>query len=175
MDDIAADSPSATSDPGSAPQVQTCLWFDGRIDEAAEFYVSLLPGSRILGRTEYAATDAYPGSSDLAGQALTVQIELAGVPYTLLNGGPHFRLSEAVSIVVDVETQAEVDRLWSAIVDGGGEESQCGWCRDRFGLSWQIVPQRLYELLQGPRGAAVTEVMLTQRRLDLAALEAAAD
>ncbi|MDO5493150.1 MAG: VOC family protein [Nesterenkonia sp.] len=174
MDTTSAERASAARGPSSVPRVQTCLWFDGRIDEAAEFYVSLLPDSRILGRTEYAETDAYPGAQDLTGQALTVQIELSGVPYTLLNGGPHFRLSEAVSVVVDVDTQAEVDRLWSAIVDGGGEESQCGWCRDRFGLSWQIVPRRLYELLEGPHGAAVTEVMLTQRRLDLAALEAAA-
>lgn len=155
--------------------VQTCLWFDGRIDEAAEFYVSLLPDSRIVSRTAYSASDAFPGAADLAGQALTVELELAGVPYILLNGGPIFSLSEAVSISVTVDGQAEVDSLWDALTADGGAPSQCGWCKDRFGLSWQVVPRRLHELLAGPQASAVTQVMVTMGKLDVAALEAAAE
>lgn len=154
--------------------VQTCLWFDGGIDEAAEFYVSLLPGSRILGRTEYEPGGGPPDGPDMTGQALTVELELGGAPYMLLNGGPVFPLSEAVSIVVTVQTQQEVDRLWEALIADGGRESQCGWCMDRFGLSWQVVPERLNELLAGPHAEAVTREMMTQGKLDVARLEAAA-
>ncbi len=154
--------------------VQTCLWFDGHIDDAAEFYVSLLPGSTILNRTQYEAGSGPPDGPDMTGQALTVDLELAGVPYTLLNGGPQFPLSEAVSIVVTVDTQDEVDRLWNAIVGNGGRESQCGWCSDRFGLSWQIVPQQLNDLLAGPHAEAVMKEMMQQIKLDIARLEAAA-
>lgn len=155
-------------------RVHTCLWFDGRIDEAAAFYLSLVPGSRILSRTEHSPNSSPPGGPDLSGQALTIDLELGGVPYTLLNGGPVFPLSEAVSIVLTVDSQAEVDQLWEAIVDSGGTESQCGWCTDRFGLSWQIVPQRLNELLAGPQAEAVTAEMMGQIKLDIARLEAAA-
>lgn len=155
-------------------RVQTCLWFDGHIDEAADFYVSLVPGSRILSRTDYTPGASPPGGPDMTGRSLTVDLELGGIPYTLLNGGPDFPLSEAVSIVLTVDTQNEVDRLWKAIVGSGGRESQCGWCIDRFGLSWQIVPQRLNELLAGPHAEAVTVEMMSQIKLDVARLEAAA-
>lgn len=155
-------------------RVQTCLWFDGHLDEAAEFYVSLVPGSRIVDRSVYETTTGPPGGPDMSGQALTVDLELGGVPYTLLNGGPAFPLSEAVSIVLTVDTQDEVDQLWEAIVGSGGRESQCGWCTDRFGLSWQIVPKRLNELLAGPHAEAVTAEMMGQIKLDVARLEAAA-
>ena len=154
--------------------VRTCLWFDGRIDEAADFYVSLLPGSRITGRTRYEKGGGPPDGPGMAGQPLTVDVELAGVPYTLLNGGPHFTLSEAVSMVVAVDTQEEIDRFWAALTADGGRESQCGWCVDRFGLSWQITPRRLDELLAGPHAEAVTRELMTQTKLDLARLEAAA-
>jgi predicted 3-demethylubiquinone-9 3-methyltransferase (glyoxalase superfamily) len=154
--------------------VGTCLWFDGRIEEAAEFYVSLVEGSRILGTTRYEQGGGPPDGPDMAGQPLTVDLELGGVPYTLLNGGPHFPQSEAVSIMLTVETQEEVDRLWSALIADGGEESQCGWCRDRFGLSWQVIPQRLNELLAGPHAEAVTKALMVQTKLDIARLEAAA-
>jgi predicted 3-demethylubiquinone-9 3-methyltransferase (glyoxalase superfamily) len=154
--------------------IGTCLWFDGRIDEAAEFYVSLVPDSRILARTQYEAGGGPPDGPDMTGQALTVDLVLGGVPYTLLNGGPAFPLSEAVSIMLTVETQQEVDELWEALIADGGAESQCGWCRDRFGLSWQVIPQRLNELLQGPHAEAVTRELMTQTKLDIARLEAAA-
>ncbi|HEX7352813.1 VOC family protein [Brachybacterium sp.] len=154
--------------------MQTCLWFDGRLDEAAEFYLSLLPGSRILHRSVYEEGSGPPDGPDMTGQALTIDLELAGVPYTLLNGGPQFPLSEAVSIVVTVDSQQEIDRLWEAIVGSGGRESQCGWCSDRFGLSWQIVPRRLNELLAGPSAEPVMKEMMQQVKLDIARLEAAA-
>lgn len=154
--------------------VQTCLWFDGNIDEAAEFYVSLLPGSRILHRTVYEAGGGPPDGPDMTGQTLTIDLELAGVPYTLLNGGPAFPLSEAVSIVVTVDTQQQIDELWAALIADGGRESQCGWCVDRFGVSWQIVPHRLNDLLRGPHAAAVTQELMGQVKLDIARLEAAA-
>ena len=154
-------------------RVRTCLWFDGNVDEAAEFYTSLVPDSRIVGTMPYTPTDNSPGAPP-EGQSLTVDIELAGVPYVLLNGGSSFTQSEAASIEVVVDTQEEIDRLWSAIVDGGGQPSQCGWCKDRYGVSWQIVPQQLYDLISGPQAAAVTAEMLGQTKLDIARLEAAA-
>src|SRR5690606_19365525 len=163
-----------TTTPLPGPRVHTCLWFDGRIDEAADFYVSLIPGSRILARTQYEAGGGPPDGPDMTGQPLTVDLELGGIPYTLLNGGPAFPLSEAVSIVLTVQTQEEVDRLWEALIADGGEPSQCGWCRDRFGLSWQGVPQRLNELLAGAGAEGAMREMMTQTKLDIARLEAAA-
>lgn len=154
-------------------RVKTWLWFDGGVDEAAAFYVSLVPGSRIVSTMPYTPVEGGPGGPP-EGESLAVEIELAGVPYALLNGGPAFPQSEAVSIEVVVDDQEELDRIWDAIVSGGGQESQCGWCKDRWGVSWQITPQRLYELLEGPRAAAVTAEMFTQRKLDVARLEAAA-
>lgn len=152
--------------------VRTCLWFDGRIEEAAERYVALVPGSRILAVTRYPEGNPFPSGSP--GEALTVDLELAGVPYQLLNGGPLFPQTEAASIVVTVDGQAEVDRLWEGLVADGGAESQCGWCKDRWGVSWQVVPQQLVDLMQGPHAQAVTQAMLSMRKLDVAALEAAA-
>lgn len=154
--------------------VRTVLWFDGRIEEAAELYVSLLPGSAITDVMRIPGDEnPWPGEAP-PGEALTVDFTLGGSPFQLLNGGPQFAQSEAVSIAVTVDGQAEVDRLWDALVADGGEESMCGWCRDRFGVSWQIIPQQLGELMQGPRSADVTRAMLSMRKLDVAALEAAA-
>lgn len=156
-------------------QVRTSLWFDGGVDEAAAFYVSLIPGSRIVASMPYVPTEDAPGGPPPEGESLTVEIELAGARYTLLNGGPMFPQTEAVSIEVVVDSQEEIDRLWEAIVGGGGAESACGWCRDRWGVSWQIVPRQLYDLLQGPQATAVTRAMLaTWGKLDVARLEAAA-
>ncbi|MCR8672027.1 VOC family protein [Agrococcus sp. HG114] len=154
--------------------VRTVLWFDGRIEEAAELYVSLVPDSRITDVMRIPAGDnPWPGDAS-PGEALTVDLTLAGAPFQLLNGGPQFPQSEAVSIAVTVDGQAEVDRLWEGLVADGGEESQCGWCRDRFGVSWQVIPKQLGELMQGERSADVTRAMLTMRKLDVAQLEAAA-
>ena len=119
-------------------KVRTCLWFDDRALPAAEFYCALLPDSRI-DHVEYSA-EGQPMTTP--GMVLAVDFTLAGAPFQALNGGPHFTLDEAVSIAVLTEDQAETDRLWAALVADGGAESQCGWLKDRFGLSWQIEPRR---------------------------------
>ncbi len=154
--------------------VRTVLWFDGRIEEAAELYVSLVPGSQITDVLRIPAGDnPWPGDAP-AGEALTVDLTIGGAPFQLLDGGPQFPQSEAVSISVTVDGQEEVDRLWEGLIADGGAESQCGWCRDRFGVSWQVIPKQLGELMQTPRSADVTRAMLTMQKLDVAALEAAA-
>lgn len=140
-----------------AVAVSTCLWFDGRAREAAEFYVSLIPDSRIV--------------SD---SGMVVAFELAGTPYQILNGGPNFKLNEAASIVVTTEDQTETDRLWEALTTDGGAESRCGWLKDRWGVSWQIVPRRALELFSGPHAEAVFAALMDMTRIDIAALEAAA-
>ncbi|WP_072313832.1 VOC family protein [Agrococcus sp. Marseille-P2731] len=152
--------------------VSTCLWFDGRIEEAAEFYVSLLPGSSVGAVTRYPDPNPFP--SGAPGDAVTIELTLAGTRYMLLNGGPMFPLSEAVSIVLVVDGQEEVDRLWDALTADGGAESQCGWCKDRFGLSWQVIPRRYLELAAGPNAAAVEQAMSQMQKLDVSVLEAAA-
>ncbi|MFG2818215.1 VOC family protein [Kitasatospora sp. NPDC048365] len=144
------------------------LWFDDRAEEAAEFYTSLFPDSRILETQRYG--EAGPG---VAGTVMTVSFELSGQRYVALNGGPLFHFTEAVSFEVDCADQAEVDELWARLTDGG-EESACGWLKDRFGLSWQIVPRRLTELLADPdpvKAARVMKSMLTMRKIDVQALE----
>lgn len=153
------------------PKVSTCLWFDDAALPAAEFYCSLLPDSRVddVGR--------YPEGQDMAepGKVLIVEFTLAGTPYRALNGGPHFTLNEAVSISVATEDQDETDRLWAALTADCGAESRCGWLKDRFGLSWQIVPRRAGELLNGPHAARVWPALMQMTKIDISALEAAAD
>lgn len=153
--------------------ITPCLWFDGRITEAAEFYVGLFPDSRIV------AVSRYPEGSPLpAGTAMTADLVIAGLPLQLLNGGSHFRLDEAFSLSVTVDGgQAEVDRLWEALLAEGGSPSQCGWLKDRFGVSWQIVPVELVRLQADPDPqvvARVMQAMLRMRKLIVADLEAAA-
>lgn len=149
-----------------APKVRTCLWFDGDAEAAAALYVSLLPGSAV-------ETAMRP---DAFGPAIVVELTLAGTPYMFLNGGPNYKLSPAASIAVRTADQAETDALWDALVADGGEESMCGWLVDRFGVSWQIVPDALPRLLgAADREAAgrATQAMLAMRRLDVEKLEAA--
>lgn len=152
------------------PKVRTCLWFDDQALPAAEFYCSLLPDSRI----EHIGT--YPEGQEMAepGKVLIVEFNLAGTPYQALNGGPHFTLDEAASISVSTADQDETDRLWAALIADGGAESQCGWLKDRFGLSWQIVPKRSVELLNGPASVKVWPALMQMKKIDIAALEAAA-
>ena len=152
------------------PKVRTCLWFDDQALPVAEFYCSLIPDSRIDN------VGHYPEGNGMAepGKVLIVEFTLAGTPYQGLNGGTHFKLDEAVSVSVSTEDQAETDRLWEALIADGGEESQCGWLKDRFGLSWQIVPKRSVELLSGPKAAQVWPALMQMRKIDIAALEAAA-
>jgi predicted 3-demethylubiquinone-9 3-methyltransferase (glyoxalase superfamily) len=152
-------------------KVRTCLWFDGQAEPAARFYVSLLENSAIgqIARFDHALTGE-PGA------VLVVDFTLAGTPYQALNGGPQYKHSEAASISVSTRDQAETDRLWTVLTADGGKQVQCGWLKDRFGLSWQIVPEALPRLLGDPDRAAAgraMQAMLGMRKIDIAALEAA--
>lgn len=152
-------------------KIRPCLWFNTEAEEAANFYVSLFPDSRVLEVSRYGEGGPMP-----AGTALMVVFELAGQQFQALNGGPEFQFTEAISLSVDCATQDEVDHLWGSLTADGGEESQCGWLKDRFGLSWQIVPARLGELMSGPDAEAsqrTMQAMLQMRKLDIAALERA--
>jgi len=155
-------------------KVYTCLWFDGQAEEAAKLYTSLIPNSA-MGTVSRAPADNPSGPE---GMALTVDFTLDGVPYQGLNGGPDFKFNEAASIVVLTDNQAETDRLWDALIAGGGEPSNCGWLKDRFGMSWQIVPRRLIELLGDPepdRTRRAMQSMLEMHKIEIAQLEAAAN
>jgi predicted 3-demethylubiquinone-9 3-methyltransferase (glyoxalase superfamily) len=153
------------------PRIQPCLWFDGDAEEAARFYADTFPDTRIdkLAR----APGDYPAGKK--GDVLTVEMTILGLPFLLLNGGPEFSFDEAISFQVATEDQAETDRLWNAITQDGGEESMCGWCKDRFGLSWQITPKRLIELLaqDGKAATRAFEAMMQMRKIDIAALDRA--
>jgi predicted 3-demethylubiquinone-9 3-methyltransferase (glyoxalase superfamily) len=153
-------------------KVSPCLWFDGQAEQAARYYVSLLPNSRI-DRVVRSRADTPSGP---AGMVLVVEFILAGNQFSGLNGGPQFRFTEAVSFVIACDDQGEVDRLWSALSDGGSP-GHCGWIKDRWGLSWQIVPTRLFELLNDAdpeRSRRAMEAMLKMTKLDIAELERAA-
>lgn len=153
-------------------RIQPCLWFDDDLEEAARFYTAIFPNSSIGHLARY--TEAGPGAP---GTVLAGEFTLDGVTFRGINGGPEFRFSEAISFSVTCRDQSEVDYYWDSLVDGG-QESVCGWLKDRFGLSWQIVPSRLYELVSDPdprRARAATEAMFTMRKIVIADIEAAAD
>jgi predicted 3-demethylubiquinone-9 3-methyltransferase (glyoxalase superfamily) len=153
------------------PAITPFLWFDTQAEEAAKFYTSIFPNSKIGKIARYG--DAGPGPK---GGVMTIAFELDGRHFTALNGGPVFSFTEAVSFVIDCKTQDEVDHYWSKLT-AGGQESQCGWLKDKFGLSWQVVPRQLAELLSSPdRGKAnrVMQAMLKMKKIDIAALERAA-
>ena len=149
-----------------------CLWFDGAAVDAANFYAKTFPDSSV-GAIHRAPGD-YPAGKE--GEVLTVEFTVAGIPCIGLNGGPMFKHSEAFSFQIATDDQAETDRLWDAIVGNGGEESQCGWCKDRWGLSWQITPRALTDAVADPDRAAAGrafEAMMGMRKIDIAAIEAA--
>lgn len=150
-----------------ASSIRTCLWFhDGRGREAAEFYCSLIPGSQV------------EAIYDIAGDGTSwlIDFTLGGVPYQILDAGPLFTLTEAVSISVETDDQAETDRLWDALTANGGQEGECGWLKDRYGVSWQVFPKRLTELtLRAERSVATKAfaAMMKQKKIDIAEIEAA--
>jgi predicted 3-demethylubiquinone-9 3-methyltransferase (glyoxalase superfamily) len=154
------------------PRITPNLWFDTEGEEAAAFYVSVFPNSKINFVSHY--TDAGPG---IAGTVLTVDFELDGQAYTAINGGPHFTFNEAISLLINCADQAEVDYYWDKLSEGG-EEGPCGWLKDRYGVSWQVVPEGMGELIKDPDQGRVQrgmEAMFTMKKLDLAAIMAAAD
>ena len=153
-------------------QIVPNLWFDTEAEEAANFYVSLFDDSRILSVTRY--TEAGPRE---AGLVMTVEFQLKGQRFVAINGGPEFTFSEAVSFLIECDDQAEIDHYWDALREGGGEEGPCGWLKDRFGLSWQVVPRGIDELLGGgdpERGARAMAAMFDMKKIDIAELRRAA-
>ena len=154
------------------PKITPCLWFDTQGEEAARFYTSIFPNSRIVDVAHYGEA----GPRD-AGTVMVVKFELDDQEFVALNGGPEFTFDEAISFQIDCADQEEVDRYSEALTDGG-EQGPCGWVKDRFGLSWQVVPKRMIELLSDPDEAKAQRAMaamLEMRRIDIAAVEAAAD
>ena len=153
------------------PTIKPFLWFDSQALEAAEFYVSIFPNSKILQVTRY--NEAGPGTP---GSVMTVEFELDGQHVTALNGGPEFKFNEALSLYVGCTSQAEIDDYWARLTAGGGEEGPCGWLKDKFGLSWQIDPTILDEMLADPdpaRAQRVMTAMLQMKKIDIPTLERA--
>lgn len=156
-----------------ANKMTTCLWFDkGEARKAAQFYASIFPDTKV--GAPHAAVADFPGGSE--GEELTVEFTLLGQSFVGLNGGPDFRPNESVSFMVVTENQEETDRYWNAIVGNGGQESMCGWCKDKWGFSWQITPRVLLEATSSPDRAAAKrafEAMMPMHKIDIAKIEAA--
>jgi predicted 3-demethylubiquinone-9 3-methyltransferase (glyoxalase superfamily) len=153
-------------------KITPCLWFDGTAEEAAQFYTSVFPDGKIT-KVSRSAAETPSGPE---GMVLTVEFTIAGQPFIGLNGGPEFKFNESVSFSIDCADQAEVDRYWDTLIQGGGEHSVCGWLKDRYGLSWQVVPKQLNEYLEGPdrEGAKrALEAMLQMTKLDVEQLREA--
>jgi predicted 3-demethylubiquinone-9 3-methyltransferase (glyoxalase superfamily) len=152
-------------------KITPCLWFDTEGEEAATFYTSVFPNSRIVDVTRYSSAGPRP-----EGTVMTVSFDLDGQRFVALNGGPQFRFNEAISFQVSCETQDEVDAFWSALSEGG-EEGPCGWLKDRYGVSWQIIPTVLFELVSDPdkeKGQRVVQAMLGMKKIEIEGLERAA-
>ncbi|WP_395541972.1 VOC family protein [Neotabrizicola sp. sgz301269] len=148
--------------------IRTVLWFNGRGREAAEFYCSLIPDSRI--ESGFASDK---GGPDGKSHFEVINLLLGGVPYQILDAGPMFPLSECVSVMIETADQAETDRLWTALVEGGGSHGPCGWLKDRFGLSWQVVPRQISAMLAGPNADRAIAAVMTMGKIDLQAVIAA--
>ena len=152
-------------------KIKTFLWYENQAEEAADLYTSIFPDSQILNVVRNG--EGGPGP---AGSALTVAFQLAGIQFVALNGGPHFHFTEAISLTVDCASQEELDRYWNKLIEDGGSESQCGWLKDKFGLSWQIVPAILPKLLSDPkRSGRVMQVLMQMKKLDIQKLQDAFD
>jgi predicted 3-demethylubiquinone-9 3-methyltransferase (glyoxalase superfamily) len=157
----------------ASPKITPFLWFDDDAEEAIRFYASIFPDTKTLSQSRWG-----PGGPVPAGTLMTARIRLGGQEYLLLNAGPTYRLNEAFSLFVSCETQAEVDDLWKRLTADGGEPRQCGWLKDRFGLSWQIIPSTLTEMLSDKdpaRAGRVAKAMMSMQKLDIAKLQAAWD
>jgi len=155
-------------------KISTVLWFEKGAEDAAKLYTSLIPNSRITGIYNPPMGEGAPAAGN--NEPLVVDFELDGIPYQLLNAGPYFKQSECVSIMVQTEDQAETDHLWNALIADGGQESQCGWLKDKWGVSWQITPRKLLEATTSTDRAAAKramDAMMTMRKIDIAAIEAA--
>lgn len=153
--------------------VTPCLWFDGNAEEAVRFYVSLVPGSKITATSHYGPGMPYP-----EGMVMTIAFELAGAPYTALNAGPEYKFTEAISLQLSAADQDEVDRYWAQLSENGGEPGPCGWIKDRFGLSWQVVPDAVPKLLSDSdpsRAHAAAQALMAMSKIEIAELEQAAD
>ncbi len=148
------------------------LWFDGQAEEAARFYIALIPNSRI-GDISWHGEDSAKASGQRPGSALTVAFELAGRPFLALNGGPMFHFTEAISMTVTCGSQDEIDRYWTALTEGG-QESRCGWLKDKYGLSWQIVPSVLASLMTGAAAGRVMGALMRMGKIDIQTLRDAA-
>jgi predicted 3-demethylubiquinone-9 3-methyltransferase (glyoxalase superfamily) len=162
---------SASQENRAMQKISPFLWFDTQAEEAANFYVSIFKNSKIQKVTRYGA--AGPGPK---GSVMTVEFLLEGQQFIALNGGPHFKFNESISFSVDCETQQEVDEYWQKLTAGGGQESQCGWLKDKFGLSWQVVPRILAKILSDPdpaKSKRAMEAMLKMTKIDIAALQKA--
>jgi predicted 3-demethylubiquinone-9 3-methyltransferase (glyoxalase superfamily) len=149
----------------SKTRITPFLWFDGNADEAVNFYLSVFKNSRRLDKMDSAVDSSVP-----KGKVITISFELDGQAFVALNGGPNFKFTEAISFVVRCEDQEEIDYYWSKLTADGGKEVQCGWLKDKFGLSWQVVPSRIGELVRSPKGM---EAMIKMTKLDIAELEKA--
>jgi len=159
-------------------KITPCLWYDSQAEEAARFYASLFNNSAIKTITRY-GSEGLEVHGRPQGSVMTVSFELEGQEFTALNGGPHFKFTEAISLVVRCETQTEIDRYWDKLGEGGDERAQqCGWLKDKYGLSWQIVPTALFGMLadaDGKRSGSVMQALLQMKKLDLAALRQACE
>ncbi len=158
-------------------KISPCLWLDNQAEEAAQFYTSVFPNSKVIGQpSHYEGEAVVEVSGQPEGSVLTVEVELEGIHFTLLNGGPQFKFSEAISFQIDCKDQEEVDYYWEKLIEGGGEESQCGWLKDKFGVSWQVVPQQLAECLSNPdkeKREKAMEAMLKMKKIIVKDIEAA--
>ena len=155
------------------PKPTPFLWFDSQAEEAAKFYTSIFPNSKIGTIARYGASGPGP-----AGSVMSVAFDLDGQSFTALNAGPHFKFNEAISLSIDCQSQAEVDYFWDKLTADGGQPSQCGWLKDKFGVSWQVVPARMIELLKDPdagRASRAMQAMMTMTKIDVAKIEAAAN
>ena len=154
-------------------KIHPCLWFDMQAEEATNFYASIFKDFEILSTSRY--PDAMP---DMAGKVLTINFRANGMEFEALNGGPEFKFTEAVSFVIDCGPQEEVDHYWNSLIADGGQPSQCGWLKDKFGVSWQVTPRKLIELISDPdpvKSNRVMEAMLKMGKIEIAELQAAYD